>query len=61
MKFISPEFFLPFSYHLLKLWTDWFAHVNGKRKKKKNNNNNNKTKKQKKNMSPPSSFLLLIR
>ena len=60
MKFISPEFFLPFSYHLLKLWTDWFAHVNGKRKKK-NNNNNNKTKKQKKNMSPPSSFLLLIR
>ena len=42
MKFNSPEFFLPFSYHLPKLWTDWFAHVNGKKK-------NNQTKKQRNN------------
>ena len=34
MKFNSPEFFLPFSYHLPKLWTDWFAHVNGQKTKK---------------------------
>ena len=33
MKFNSSEFFLPFSYHLPKLWTDWFAHVNRKKKK----------------------------
>ena len=26
IKFTSPEFV----YHLLKRWTDWFAHVNGK-------------------------------
>ena len=26
IKFTSPEFV----YHLLKQWTDWFAHVNGK-------------------------------
>ena len=32
MKFNSPEFFLPFSCHLPKLWTDWFAHVNGQKK-----------------------------
>ena len=28
MKFNSSEYFLPFSYHLPKLWTDWFSLVN---------------------------------
>ena len=28
MKFNSPEFFLPFFYHLPKLWTDRFSLVN---------------------------------
>ena len=42
MKFNSPEFFLPFSYHLPKLWTDWFAHVNRKKNKQTNKQTNKK-------------------
>ena len=45
MQFNSPEFFLPLSYHLPKLWTDWFAHVNGKTK-----NKTTKKEKEKENM-----------
>ena len=41
MKFNSPEFFLPFSYHLPRLWTDWFAHVNRKKTNKQTNKQKN--------------------